>query len=93
MTRGVKVDVDNDDVDYTSSSTLARVFIDAYSTLCTSLMNHRSLVVFASLYVRCAICAAAFDTDMVADSAETAFTDVRLTWISLTLAINLQLKT
>lgn len=37
--------------------------------LYTSLINHRSFVVFASLYVRCAICEAAFDTDMVADRA------------------------
>lgn len=73
----------------TCNNTLARAYIDAYSTTCTSLINHRSRVVFVSLYVRCAICAAAFDTDMVADSAETA----RLMFeISLTLAIILQLE-
>ena len=32
-------------------------------------MNHLSLVVFASLYVRCAICEAPFDTDIVSDRA------------------------
>lgn len=86
MIRGSKADVANDDVDNTCNNTLARAYIAAYSTMRTSLINHRSLVVFASLYVRCAICAAAFDIDMIADSAETAYTDVRLTWISLTLA-------